>query len=182
MRRSDGSLSGLESLVPHFMKIRLIIVRRSKDRTMRRALFTLTAVSGFVISSSASAYDEKRARSNFSHEMVICAAYYSIAAEGVRRTGNKKTSEIIQKVSDALLERAREYSIDETVLSRFRIALEDQANLIHRDYDNVSVVVGRNSRRRIPTNGFSRRAHRLPLPSLHLPSRLANTTPVRRTI
>lgn len=110
---------------------------------MRRVLIllALTVASGSLFSSAAKAYDEERAKNNFSHELVICAAYYSIGAEGARRTGDKRASETSQQVSDVLLERALKYSRQETVLSRFQLALEEQANLIHRDYANFSILM-----------------------------------------
>jgi len=107
---------------------------------MRRLLLALIAVVGCRPLSAVNAYDEERAKNNFSHELVICAAYFNIGAEGAKRTGDKKASEMLQQVSDALLEDARKYNKDETVLARFQLALEEQANLIHRDYANLSIV------------------------------------------
>lgn len=108
---------------------------------MRKPLPALIAVGGFLFLSAANAYDEVRAKNNFNHELVICAAYFNIGAEGAKRAGNKKTSEMLQQVSDALLEEARKHNKDETVLSRYRLALEEQASLIHRDYANLSVLI-----------------------------------------
>ncbi len=108
---------------------------------MRRILPALTAAGSFLFLSTANAYDEERAKNNFSHELVICAAYFNIGAEGAKRTGDKKASEMLQQVSDALLEDARKYNKEKAVLSRFQLALEEQANLIHRDYANLSILI-----------------------------------------
>lgn len=101
---------------------------------------TFSAIATLLFGPILLAYDEDRAKENFSSELVICAAYYQIAAEGVRRTGQHEKYEELMRVADFLLQNARKYNIDETVLARHKLALENHANLIHKDYSNLSIL------------------------------------------
>ena len=110
-----------------------------------RSLFTISLsfsaiVVGFLVS-GAVAYDEERAKNNFASELVECSAYFNIGSEGIRRTGKLEAAAQAEANSKVALDAARQYSKDEVVLARFKLALEAQANLIGHDYANLSLLI-----------------------------------------
>ena len=88
-------------------------------------------------------YEEERTRDNFSHELVVCSAYFDIAAEGIRRTGlagSEEAAIAYETASMQLGALARKLSRDDVVLARYKLALEDHIKTIRGDYSNLSLL------------------------------------------
>ncbi len=86
-------------------------------------------------------YEEERARDNFSHELVICAAYYDVGAEGARRVGEKEGAFQMELLAGYLMEMAREYTRDDVLLARYKLAFEDHVKTMDGDYANLSLLI-----------------------------------------
>jgi hypothetical protein len=87
------------------------------------------------------AADEETARNNFSSELVECAAYYDISAEGIRRTGNLEAAARVEATAKSALDMARRYSRDDVVLARYKLSMEDQIKTIDGNYSNLSLLM-----------------------------------------
>jgi len=94
-----------------------------------------------ILFGTAWGYDEERAENNYSHELVDCAAYYDIGAEGARRTGHNNEAIVIKKGSDRALDIARKYSRDDVISARYNMAIEDHIKLIDGNYSNLSLLI-----------------------------------------
>ncbi len=86
-------------------------------------------------------YEEERARDNFSHELVICAAYYDVGAEGARRVGEKEGAFQMELLAGYLIEMARKYTRENVLLARYKLAFEDHVKTMDGDYANLSLLI-----------------------------------------
>ena len=104
----------------------------------------IISILSFLLAASlqeSSASDEETARNNLASELVECAAYYDIAAEGIRRTGNLEGAAVSEKAAQTALEIARQYSRDEVVLARYKLAMEGHIKTIDGNYSNLSLLI-----------------------------------------
>jgi len=85
--------------------------------------------------------DEETARNNFASELVECAAYFDICAEGIRRTGNLEGAVKAEAAAKSALDIARIYSRDDVVLARYKLAMEHQIKTIDGNYANLSLLI-----------------------------------------
>ena len=87
------------------------------------------------------AYDGDRAINNLASDFCECGAYYTIGAEGLRRTGKLEGATSSEGSSKLALEAARKVSRDDTVLARYKLALDEQTTSMNSDYANVSILI-----------------------------------------
>ncbi len=85
-------------------------------------------------------YEDERAMDNFSHELVICAAFYGVGAEGARRVGKNEGAFQLELLAIYLMEMARGYASDEVLLAQYKLALEDHVKTMDGDYANLSLL------------------------------------------
>ncbi len=86
-------------------------------------------------------YEEETAMDNFSHELVICAAYYSVGAEAARAVGKNEGALQLDLLAGYLLEMARGYAPDDVCLARYKLAVEDHVKTMDGDYANLSLLI-----------------------------------------
>lgn len=87
------------------------------------------------------ASDEENARNNFASELVECAAYYDIGAEGIRKTGDLEGATASEKVAKTALDIAQQYSSEKVVLARYPLALDGHVKTIDGNYSNLSLLI-----------------------------------------
>lgn len=108
-----------------------------KSRMIVLMLFCILA----LVSQETRAADEDTAKNNFASELVECAAYYDIGAEGIRRTGNLDYAAASEKAAKTALGIARQYSRDDVVLARYKLAMEGHIKTIDGNYSNLSLLI-----------------------------------------
>lgn len=99
-------------------------------------LYTVNIESSF-------AYDGDRAISNLASDFCECGAYYTIAAEGLRRAGKLDGAASSEAASKVALEAAKKISRGDVVLARYKLALDEQIRAINEDYANVAILIKR---------------------------------------
>jgi hypothetical protein len=87
------------------------------------------------------AYDGDRAISNLASDFSECAAYYTIAAEGLRRSGRADVAATSEAASDSARQAATKISRADVALARYKLALEDQIKSINGDYANLAILI-----------------------------------------
>lgn len=91
---------------------------------------------------------ERLALNNFLTEMADCAAYYAIAGEGLRRSGNDvgaaKHQQVVEVLHLRIFTVAKMINMKpEAALIRLKWAVEDQRKLIDDDMVNISILIDR---------------------------------------
>jgi hypothetical protein len=91
----------------------------------------------------------KEASNNISEEFVTCAAFYSIAAEGLRRSGHLEDAAKMDKARNAALEYAlisakegRTIEMAKKVtMARLELNMKSMTNEINNDIGNISILI-----------------------------------------
>ncbi len=86
-------------------------------------------------------YEEEAVIDNFSRELVICAAYYSVGAEGARRVEKNEVALQMDLLAGYLMEMARGYAPDDVCLARYKLAFDDHVKTIDGDFANLSLLI-----------------------------------------
>lgn len=94
-----------------------------------------------LLSSFADCYEPDRAISNFAHGFTECWAYYSIAADWMRRASNTHAQEEAARSAERATSIALLFSEAETVVARQKFAIQEQAALVKGDFANFSVLL-----------------------------------------
>ena len=94
-----------------------------------------------ILPCAAWGYDEERAANNFSHELVECAAYFNIGAEGARRGGHKEAANVLDKSEEKAIDIANKYSRDDVILARYKMAYEAHLKKIDGNLSNMSLLI-----------------------------------------
>lgn len=93
----------------------------------------------------------KEMTNNVSEEYVISAAYYMIACEGVRRSGDLKTAGRIEEARDKALDYAliaakqgrTEEMAQKVTLARLELNLKSMKGEIDNDISNISILLNK---------------------------------------
>jgi hypothetical protein len=97
----------------------------------------------------------KEVANNVSEEYVACAAYYMIACEGVRRSGDPKTAAKLEETRDIALEyavisakegRTKEMA-EKVTLARLELNVKSMRDQIGNDISNISILINKHSAR-----------------------------------
>lgn len=84
----------------------------------------------------------KDAINNAHHEMVICAAFWAISAQGLRQKDpNSEAAVGVDQHAGALMSALRLLHSDEVSLARYEMALADQMERMKRDFSNFSLLL-----------------------------------------
>ena len=93
------------------------------------------------LSSSIYAYDEERALANLASDFAQCSAYYAIAAEGIRRTGDEKNVTKVMEASERAYDYAVKFSNQKVTEARIKLAFEEQRKEMDHNYSNFSILI-----------------------------------------
>jgi hypothetical protein len=94
-----------------------------------------------VYSSFVAAYEPDRAINNFAHELVECAVYFTLSAEGMRRAERQDSAASSEAAADRALSAALLFSDSDTVAARQQLEVKTQTSLIKSDFANFSVLI-----------------------------------------
>lgn len=92
---------------------------------------------------------------NVSEEYVTCAAYFGIASEAVRRSGENEVSANFEKARDAALEyalisasqgRTKEMA-QKVTLSRLELNMKSMTSEIDNNVENISILINKHAQR-----------------------------------
>ena len=111
------------------------------------ALVVLLPVPSAALAQGDQAQRLQNAMNNVQQEMMECAAYYITVGTCIGKQ-DAKTAEGLQKIGGDFIERggmlAKEIGMTEdAVASRFKMAHQDQLNLIKKDCVNISSLMSR---------------------------------------
>jgi len=106
------------------------------------------AIAGEVPNSDETA---KQISNNISHEFVTCAAYYSFASEGFRRSGHLEDALKIDEARKASIgyalivaKNGRTQKMAEKVtLSRYELEIKSMGKEIENDISNISILINK---------------------------------------
>ncbi|MCS5708796.1 hypothetical protein CC99x_007750 [Candidatus Berkiella cookevillensis] len=100
-----------------------------------------------LIPFSANAYDQSRAKNNFSYELAECSVYFLLISEAASR--KKKTQEgdelsiRYRDAGEALLEGAISFSHPETAVARAELLMKEMIADIDNNFENISILMNK---------------------------------------
>jgi hypothetical protein len=94
-----------------------------------------------ILSPSIYAYDEERAVANLASDFAQCSAYYVIAAEGIRRTGDEKNVTKLMEASQRAYDYAVKFSNQKVTEARIQLAFDEQRKEMDHNYSNFSILI-----------------------------------------
>ena len=102
-------------------------------------IFTLT----ISLPSLVCGYDQERANVNLASDYATCSAFYIIASEGLRRTGNDNTAEQSMQASGRAYEYAVQLSNQKVTQSRIILSVEELRREMDHDFSNFSILINK---------------------------------------
>jgi hypothetical protein len=147
----------------------------SNPRSSRRRLTVLLLL---VLSAGGAIGQEDRLRqvfNNLAHDHIACAAYFTIGAQCAARSNQPELGKRLEVISDEIMKRAATYTKeaglrDETILARFKLAINGMMRDMEKDCGNVSIVMAQhNDACEVITKAPDKRADELIKRSLRAP-------------
>lgn len=112
------------------------------DRSLKTGL-PIAILSAFL-ATAASAYEPDRAKSNLASDFAECIAYYTISAEGLRRSGAEAfLIDAAEKAASIAFDFGVELSNVEVTGARVELAVKEQTELMHHDYSNFAILINK---------------------------------------
>jgi hypothetical protein len=114
----------------------------------------LSGISANALAQGDQAQRHKNALNNVQHEMTACAVYFNIYAACLAHSKyDGKTVDGMQKIASEFIDRggslAKEIGLTpDAVASRYKMAEQDEFNLIKNDCVNISSLISRYVKRR----------------------------------
>ena len=108
---------------------------------MKRTFFISAFILLYFSTLNVYGYDEQRAIVNLANDYAECAAYYVIAAEGLRKTGDDKLADKTMDISKKATEYAIQLSNQRVTEARVELAFDKQRKMIDNDYSNFSILI-----------------------------------------
>jgi len=88
-------------------------------------------------------YETDRAITNYSHELAVCATFYSLSAEGVRRTGEDELAKQLYSSADIAMRMSAKLSNRDVLEARMKMSMDEQLKLMKHDYSNMSILLAK---------------------------------------
>jgi hypothetical protein len=95
----------------------------------------------FFVSQSIYGYDEDRAIANLASDFAQCSAYYIIAAEGLKRTGNEDSAKKAFEASERAYDYAVKFSNIKVTEARIKLAFDEQRKEMDHNFSNFSILI-----------------------------------------
>jgi hypothetical protein len=108
---------------------------------MKRAIFGAIIGISFFVSQSIYGYDEDRAIANLASDFAECSAYYTIAAEGIKRTGNEDSAKRVLEASERAFDYAVKFSNIKVTEARIKLAFDEQRKEMDHNYSNFAILI-----------------------------------------
>lgn len=103
----------------------------------------ITILSAFLATTT-SAYEPERAKSNLASDFAECIAYYTISAEGLRRSGAEASLiDAAEKAASVAFELGADLSNLDVTGARAELALKEQTELMRHDYSNFAILINK---------------------------------------
>jgi hypothetical protein len=115
----------------------LITHLSTEEDSMKRLAILLVLLSGV-----AQAYEADRAKNNFAHEMVRCAAYFATASECVANTmPEEPLAQALDLQAALLLQGSAELTSTEVMNARLKMEYESMHDAINNRCENISTLM-----------------------------------------
>ena len=108
---------------------------------MKTIFFAVTICMVCLLYSSIYGYDEERAIANLANDFAQCSAYYSMSAEGIRRTGNEALASKSLEASKIAYNYSVKFSNRKVTEARIILAVDEQRKEMDHNYSNFSILI-----------------------------------------
>ena len=108
---------------------------------MKTVLFVPILIMSLFLPPTICAYDEARATANLASDFAQCSAFYTLSAEGIRRTGDEKLIIRFMEASKKAYDYSAKYSNETVSEARIELALDEQRKEIGYNCSNFVILI-----------------------------------------